>query len=64
MQTTPYKYLMEVRLSKAAELLKETDEPISRISSKVGFHQVSHFGKCFREKTGYPPREYRIQKIK
>lgn len=63
MQTTPYKYLMEVRLSKAAELLKKTDEPVSEISSKTGFHQMSYFGKCFWEKTGYSPKEYRIRKI-
>lgn len=59
LQTTPYKYLVEYRLSKAALLLKKTDEPIGSIVSSVGFHQLSHFGKCFKEKTGYSPREYR-----
>lgn len=59
LQTTPYKYLMEYRLSRAAELLKKTEQPISDISACVGFHQVSHFGKCFKEKTGCSPREYR-----
>lgn len=59
LQTTPYKYLVEYRLSKAALLLKKTDEPIGNIVSSVGFHQLSHFGKCFKEKTGYSPREYR-----
>ncbi len=59
LQTTPYKYLIEYRLSKAALLLKKTDEPIGNIVSSIGFHQLSHFGKCFKEKTGYSPREYR-----
>ena len=59
LQTTPYKYLMEYRLSKAADLLKTTDLPIGLISENVGFHQVSHFGKCFKEKTGYSPKDYR-----
>ena len=59
LQTTPYKYLMECRLSKAADLLKTTDLPIGVISENVGFHQVSHFGKCFKEKTGCSPRDYR-----
>ena len=59
MQTTPYKYLTEYRLSKAAELLKNSDEPIGTISSSVGFRQISHFGKCFKEKTGFSPRDYR-----
>ena len=59
MNTTPYKYLTEYRLAKAAQLLKKTNEPVGNIASAVGFHQMSHFGKCFREKTGYSPREYR-----
>lgn len=59
MQSTPYKYLIEYRLSKAAELLKNTDESISNIAECVGFHQISHFGKCFKEKTGLAPRDYR-----
>lgn len=59
MQTTPYKYLVEYRLSKAAVLLKNSDDPVEVIASNVGFHQVSHFGKCFREKTGMSPGGYR-----
>lgn len=59
LQTTPYKYLMEYRLSKAAELLKTTNQPVSSISAQVGFCQSSHFGKCFKEKTGCSPRDYR-----
>ena len=59
LQTTPYQYLMEHRLSCAARLLKETDRSIGDIAEQVGFHQVSHFGKCFKEKTGCTPSEYR-----
>lgn len=59
LQTAPYQYLMEYRLSKAAELLRETDAPVSEIAASVGFGQVSHFGKCFRDKTGMSPSEYR-----
>lgn len=59
MGTTPYKYLTEYRLSKAAQLLVKTNEPVGNIAVAVGFHQMSHFGKCFKEKTGYSPKEYR-----
>lgn len=59
MNTTPYKYLTEFRLAKAAQLLKDTDEPVGTIAAAVGFHQMSHFGKCFKEKTGYTPKAYR-----
>lgn len=59
MGTTPYKYLTEYRLSKAAQLLAKTNEPVGNIAAAVGFHQISHFGKCFKEKTGYSPKAYR-----
>ena len=59
LQVAPYQYLMEYRLSKAAELLRTTDAPVSKIANQVGFSQSSHFGKCFREKTGLTPTEYR-----
>lgn len=63
MQTTPYRYLTEYRLSKAAELLKNSDEPIGTIADRVGFRQISHFGKRFKEKTGLSPRDYRKKKV-
>lgn len=62
LNTTPYKYLLEFRLLKAAELLENTNESIGNIAASVGFHQTSHFGKCFREKTGYAPKAYRRMK--
>ena len=59
LQMAPYQYLMEYRLSKAAQLLRSTDLPVGEIAGRVGFSQASHFGKCFREKTGLAPGAYR-----
>lgn len=59
LHTTPYQYLTEYRLSRAAQLLKTTNDSVGSIAEQTGFQQVSHFGKCFREKTGCSPREYR-----
>ena len=59
LQTTPYGYVMEVRLSKAADLLAETGLSIGEIASRTGFNQQSYFGKRFKEKTGMTPLEYR-----
>lgn len=64
LSVTPYNYLIEMRLEKAAELLRDTDLPIGEICIKTGFHLQSYFGKVFREKTGYSPREYRKHNIK
>lgn len=57
--TTPYKYLIEFRLSKAADMLKNTSKLISEISTRTGFNQLSYFGKCFKEKMKCSPKEYR-----
>ncbi len=60
LQTTPYRYLMDYRLSIAAKKLRETDEPVSAIAESCGFNQQSHFGKCFREKMECTPSQYRM----
>ena len=61
MQMTPYQYLIELRLAKAAALLRQTDEPVGDIALNVGFQQSSHFGKFFKAKTGMTPLAYRKQ---
>lgn len=61
LHTTPYRYLTEYRLSKAAEQLRCTDAPITLIAAEAGFHHPSHFSQCFREKTGLSPSAYRKQ---
>ncbi len=57
--TTPMKYLCEYRLSKAADLLKNSALPIGEIAEQTGFHQLSYFGKCFKDKMKCTPRAYR-----
>ena len=61
LHTTPFAYLMELRLAKAAARLKDSDAPIGAIAVDTGFQQVSYFGKCFRRKLGMSPRAYRQQ---
>ncbi len=58
---TIHKYIMEVRLNKAAELLRETDYPISDVAASVGFSNPEHFAKCFRKEFGASPTEFRSQ---
>ena len=52
-------YVINVRLEKAANLLIYSGEPIPKIAGYVNFPSQSYFGKLFKEKTGYTPREYR-----
>ncbi|MDO5411245.1 MAG: hypothetical protein Q4F21_12485 [Lachnospiraceae bacterium] len=46
---TPYKYLTKYRLSKVSELSLSTEKTIGSIALCVRFHQMSHFGKQFKE---------------
>ena len=55
-------YIRELRLSKAASLIKETDLTISEIAYKVGFSSQSYFNKVFRKRYGTTPSEYKTQK--
>lgn len=59
LNTTPYDYLIEFRLSKAADLLKTSDDYITDIALKTGFQQPSQFGQLFRKSRGCTPLQYR-----
>jgi len=62
LDTTPYKYLMDYRLSKAVDMLTDTEMSIREIASCTGFNHQSYFGKCFKEKTGMSPIKFRKTK--
>ena len=52
-------YILEVRMEKAKEMLKETDESIASICENVGYSDIKHFTKSFKQGTGLKPSEYR-----
>lgn len=51
------KFIRQVRLQKAMEILKQSSLNVSEVSYDVGFSSTSYFIKCFREYYGYPPGE-------
>ncbi|HCS76152.1 MAG TPA: AraC family transcriptional regulator, partial [Clostridiales bacterium] len=55
-------YLNNIRISKAKELLKNTDKKVIDISYDVGFNNVYHFNRMFKQQMGISPLEYRKQK--
>ena len=59
MNITPNRYLQQLRLERAANLLAETDEQIDVISEISGFTDAAYFTKCFHNYYGLTPREYR-----
>ncbi|CAM4476320.1 helix-turn-helix domain-containing protein [Paenibacillus tarimensis] len=58
---TPQQYMLLYRLDQAKLLLLKTDWPIARIASETGFRQTPHFSRCFSERTGLSPLQYRKQ---
>ena len=60
--TTLTKYLYQLRLNKAKQLLLESSLPISEISLLVGYTSFSHFSYIFRREIGVSPGDYRRTK--
>lgn len=58
--TPPRRYLIDVRLAAARQLLEATDLPVTRIALDVGFGQASHFIETFRRATGATPQAWRV----
>lgn len=52
-------FLIEIRIDKAKELLKQTNSNISEIAYNVGYSDAKYFSKLFRRKVGIKPNEYR-----
>lgn len=58
---SPQEFLINYRMTKAAELLKLTNLTIKDISNAVGYPSQLHFSRAFKNTFGIPPREWRIQ---
>jgi len=56
---TPNLYLMQYRLNKSTELLKNTDMTVTEIAYAVGFNGSSYYAEAFRKWCGKSPTEYR-----
>ncbi|MBR4143927.1 MAG: response regulator [Lachnospiraceae bacterium] len=54
-------YLMYLRINKAKELLRTTDEKASQIASEVGYNDSHYFSYIFKKNVGITPTDYRNQ---
>lgn len=55
----PQSYLLNARISRAQQLLKETHLSIGEIAQALGFRDVFYFSRQFRAISGLPPSVYR-----
>lgn len=63
LETTPHNFVLNMRLQKAALLLKTGAQTVLNIALNCGFQSESHFTHAFRKHYGLSPKEYRQQKI-
>ena len=57
--TSPKRYINDLRVNEAAQLLMKTDNGVEQIGYEVGFESFRTFLRAFKDKTGMTPSGYR-----
>ncbi len=57
--TTPRDYVIELKMSLARELLLNEKLSVSDVACELGYADVYHFSKIFKQKVGKTPGEYK-----
>lgn len=58
MNTTPYNVLLQIRMTYAIRLMRETDKTISEIAVEVGYPELSNFSRAFKKMNEESPSSY------
>ncbi|AVU77646.1 MULTISPECIES: GlxA family transcriptional regulator [Pseudomonas] len=56
---TPTRYYLELRLTRARQLIQQTNRSVTEIAVATGFVSSPHFQRRFRDFFGVPPGSYR-----
>lgn len=54
-----FEYIIRLRINIACALLRDTSLPVSDIMARVGFTDISNWGRTFKNSVGSTPTEYR-----
>jgi AraC-like DNA-binding protein len=60
---SPRAYLTRARIDAACEALRLSDASLATIAARLGFHDVYHFSRQFRQQLGLPPGAWRRQAL-
>ncbi len=60
---SPMKYIIQLRIIYAIELLHNTEYSVSDIANMVGFNDTAYFCQVFKEHTAITPNKYRDEKF-
>ena len=61
MGMAPYQYVIQKRVERAKQLLRQRDLSIADIALECGFAHQSHLAKYFKQHIGVTPHKYRKQ---
>lgn len=56
---TPMEFIRETKLSYAAELIETSDYNMTQITYMIGMSDSRYFSRCFKQKYGVTPTEYK-----
>lgn len=59
----PIKYIRNLRIARAKELLKNNNIPITEVSESCGYSSVYHFCRAFKSDVGETPGDFRRKNI-
>lgn len=54
-----HKYILNIRISNALEMLESGSYSVSQVASKCGFGDIQHFSHAFKATTGKSPSNYK-----
>ena len=57
--TTPWKFLLTLRMSEAATLLRTTNLSVTQVAAEVGITDSAHFARQFKKTNQLTPTQYR-----
>lgn len=58
----PVEFIKEMRINRAVQLIETGEYSMTQIAYMVGINDPRYFSKCFKQKMGMTPTEYRDRK--
>ncbi|HEY3430589.1 MAG TPA: response regulator, partial [Cyclobacteriaceae bacterium] len=58
---SPNDFIKDLRLKKAADMIRQRTDTITQIGYAVGFNDQSYFSKCFKKQFGITPKEFSVE---
>jgi AraC family transcriptional regulator len=55
---TPYQYVLDWKITRARQLLRDSEQPVAAIGEALGFASPAHFAAAFKRVVGQSPRAF------